>query len=127
MSIIRSGPIPRMFKLPKALSQVVGVQLNNNGEITQSVPRNINNLRKWYEDVLKSLPKNAIIINSTTSPVWPNPAFIFKKATWAFVDLFFLLSNLTMTSGFEEYGKAYKTKSININYMVTDIDKKEPL
>jgi len=88
-----------MFKLPKALSQVVGVQLGNSGELTTALPKNINNLKKWYDQVLKSLPKQAILINSTTSPVWPYPAYIFKKATWAVIDLFFFLPNLTMTSG----------------------------
>jgi hypothetical protein len=34
--------------MPKALSQLVGVQLNNNGEVTQTAPKNINNLKKWY-------------------------------------------------------------------------------
>jgi hypothetical protein len=56
-AIIRSGPIPRMFKLPKALSQVVGLQLSNSGDLTAAHPKNINNLKKWYDEVLKSLPK----------------------------------------------------------------------
>jgi hypothetical protein len=30
-----------------------------------------------------------------------------------------------MTSGFEELGKAYKTKTLNISYMVADMDKKK--
>ncbi len=37
-----------MYKMPKALSQLVGVQLNNNGEVAQTTPKNINNLKKWY-------------------------------------------------------------------------------
>lgn len=37
-----------MFKMPKALSHIVGFNLNNNGEVTQTPPKNINNLKKWY-------------------------------------------------------------------------------
>lgn len=48
ISVIRSGAIPRMFKMPKALSHIVGFNLNNNGEVTQTPPKNINNLKKWY-------------------------------------------------------------------------------
>jgi hypothetical protein len=113
-----------MYKMPKALSQLVGMQLNNNGEVTQTAPKNITNLKKWYEDVMKSLPKNAISIHSTTSPVWPYLTFIFKKAIWAVVDLLFFLPGLTITSGLEQSGRAYKTKTVNINYMITDTDKK---
>jgi hypothetical protein len=48
---------------------------------------------------MKTLPKGAVMINSTSSPVWPYPAFVFKKATWAVVDLFFFLADLPMTAG----------------------------
>lgn len=30
-----------------------------------------------------------------------------------------------MTSGLEQVGRAYKTKSLNINYMIADTDKKD--
>lgn len=48
ISILKSGPIPRMFKMPKALSQIVGHLLNNSGEVSQVPPKNINHLKKWY-------------------------------------------------------------------------------
>lgn len=32
-----------------------------------------------------------------------------------------------MTSGYECIGRAYKTKTININYMIPDIDKKDAM
>ena len=76
---------------------------------------------------MKSLPRNSFLIHSTTSPVWPFLAYIFKKATWPVVDLLFLLPGLVMTSGLEENGRAYKTKSININYIIADVDKKDAL
>jgi len=48
VSVIRSGPIIRSFKMPKALSQIVGTYLSNSGEISQTSPKNINNMKKWY-------------------------------------------------------------------------------
>lgn len=75
--------------------------------------------------MLKSLPKGTILLNSTTSPIWPYLPFIFKKATWAVIDLFFLLPHLTITSGYEYLGKTYKSKSININYLPADPDRKD--
>lgn len=76
---------------------------------------------------MKSLPKQSLIVHSTTSPVWPYLTFIFKRAIWAVVDLLFLLPGLTMTSGLEQSGRAYKTKSLNINYLVADTDKKDAM
>lgn len=32
-----------------------------------------------------------------------------------------------MTSGLEQSGRAYKTKSLNINYLVADTDKKDAM
>ena len=83
-------------------------------------PVNINALRKWYEDFLKALPKGSILIHSTTSPVWPYLSYLFKKATWAIIDLFYFLPALVMTSGLEHSGRAYKTKSLGLNYLPPD-------
>lgn len=85
--------------MPKALGQIVGVHLSSNGEISQSMPKNINNMKKWYEESTRILPIGSIVINSTTSPVWPNLAYIFKQASWAVIDLLFLMPSLVMTSG----------------------------
>ena len=125
VSIIKSGPIPRMYKIPKAMAQIVGLNLKNNGETSQIVPKNINHLKTWYEDMIKLLPKNAITIQSTTSPVWPYLSYILKKAVWPVIDLYLFLPHLTMTSGLEEFGRAYKTKSMNINYMVYEKDRQQ--
>lgn len=56
-------------------------------------------MKKWYEESNKALPIGAIVVNSTTSPVWPNIAYVFKQATWTVIDLLFLMPNLVMTSG----------------------------
>lgn len=54
------------------------------------------------------------MIQSTSSHAWPYPAFIFKKATWAFIDLIFFLPEVPMTFIGEHDGKAYRTKTTSI-------------
>ena len=80
-------------------------------------------MKKWYEESNKALPIGAIVVNSTTSPVWPNIAYVFKQATWTVIDLLFLMPNLVMTSGSQLQGKAYKSKAIDINYLPADPDR----
>ncbi len=60
------------------------------------------------------LPKNSILIQSTTNHIYPYPALIFKKATWAFIDLFFFLPEIPMTFSKEYLGRAYRTKALNM-------------
>ena len=49
VSVIRSGPIPRSYKMPKALAQIMGVNLSTTGEVTSMQPKHANSLKKWYE------------------------------------------------------------------------------
>lgn len=111
--------IPRLFKMPKAVSQVVGLNLNENGNVSKIAPKNMNSLKKWYEEIKKHEPKNAIVVQSTSSHVWPYPAFMFKKATWAFVDLIFFLPEVPMTFIGEQDGKAYRSKATSMFFDVT--------
>lgn len=83
--------------MTKAVSQLMGLNLQENGSIDQIPPKNMLSLKIWYEEQLKSLPKNAIMAQSTSSHAWPYPAFLFKKATWAFIDLIFFLPEIPMT------------------------------
>lgn len=49
VSIINSGPIPRMFKLPMGISLVFGQQLHKDGRVSKVEPRSLNGLKKWYQ------------------------------------------------------------------------------
>jgi hypothetical protein len=49
VSVIRSGPIPRSYKMPKALAQIMGINLSTTGEVTSMQPKHVNSLKKWYE------------------------------------------------------------------------------
>jgi hypothetical protein len=111
--------------MTKALSQLVGVNLSTTGELSHIQPKHVNHLKKWYEETMKMLPKGTILIHSTTSPVWPYLSYVFKQATWAVIDLFYLMPMLVMTTGSELLGRAYKSKSININYLPAEADKGE--
>ena len=53
------------------------------------------------------------MIQSTTTHVYPYPSFIFKKATWAVIDLFFFLPEIPMTFTKEYQGRVYRTKALN--------------
>ena len=83
--------------MPKALSRIVGYSLHESGSLKEAPEKSLLSLKKWYEQIKKLMPKNSIIIQSTTSHVWPNPAYLFKQATWAFVDLFYFLPEIPMT------------------------------
>ena len=60
------------------------------------------------------MPTGAIVIQSTTYHTWPYPALLYKKGTWAALDLLFFLPNNTITFIGEIEGKASKVKSANI-------------
>jgi hypothetical protein len=74
----------------------------------------MSSLKRWYEEVKSTFPKNAILIQSTTSHTWPYPAYIFRRATWAMIDLFFFLPEIPMTFVGEHDGKAFRTKSTSM-------------
>lgn len=54
--VIHSGLIPRIYKMTKAVAQIVGVGLHENGAIGKVEPKNVVSLKKWYEEVHKFLP-----------------------------------------------------------------------
>jgi hypothetical protein len=103
-----------LFRLPKALSQIVGIHLHENGSLSEKEKKPLTKLAKWYEETKRILPKNSILIQSTTNHIYPYPALIFKKATWAFIDLFFFLPEIPMTFSKEYLGRAYRTKALNM-------------
>lgn len=81
------------------MAQVRGVRLSNSGQVSETEPKHVLNLKKWYEETTKQLPKGAILIHSTTSPIWPYLPFIYKQASWAVIDLYLLMPYLTITTG----------------------------
>ena len=49
VNVIQSGPIPRIFKMVKALAQIMGLGLHENGNISTIKPKNVSALKRWYE------------------------------------------------------------------------------
>ena len=47
--VIHSGLIPRVYKMTKAVAQIVGIGLHENGTIGKIEPKNVTLLKKWYE------------------------------------------------------------------------------
>lgn len=43
------------------------------------------------------MPEGSFVVQSTTYHTWPYPALLYKKGTWAAVDLFFMLNDIPMT------------------------------
>ena len=49
LGVIMSGPIPRLFQMPKALSQTFGIHLHDDGSMTKCSNKQIIHLIKWYQ------------------------------------------------------------------------------
>jgi len=113
-NIVKSGPIPRMFDLPIALSTLFGKKLRRDGNIVNCEKTNVNVFRNWYENIKKYMPKGSLLIQSTTSHIWPYPVLLYKRATWPIIDLFFLLPDIPMTFIGENEGEAFRAKTTNI-------------
>ena len=113
-NIVKSGPIPRMFDLPIALSTLFGKKLKRDGNIVTCEKTDVNVFRNWYENIKKFMPKGSILIQSTTSHIWPYPVLLYKRATWPIIDLFFLLPDIPMTFIGENEGEAVRMKTTNI-------------
>lgn len=113
-NIVKSGPIPRMFDLPIALSTLYGKRLRRDGNIVPCEKTNMNIFQSWYENIKKYMPKGSILIQSTTSNIWPYPVTLYKRAALPIVDLFFLLPDIPMTFIGENDGETARIKAANI-------------
>jgi starch synthase len=76
--------------------------------------KNITTIRKWLEMIPRDYPRGSIIIQSLTYHSWPYPALIFKRGTWAAIDLFFTIMDIPMTFLGETEGDVFREKSTHI-------------
>lgn len=123
LNIIKSGPVPRVYSLPYALSSIFGIKLHPDGAITQCEKKNANVFRSWYENMRKNQPLGSLVVQSTTSHSWPYPALLYKRGTWAAIDLIFFFPDIPMTFIGEQDGHAFRTKTTNIFTKVVVKDK----
>lgn len=54
------------------------------------------------------VPEGSILIQSSTAHSWPYPAFLYGKASWAAVDILFLLPDIPITFNSEVTGEIYR-------------------
>lgn len=112
ISLMRSGIIPRLYKIPPAVSAIYGQHLHRDGNISSCEKLSINSLRSWYEGARKLWPSGAIVIQSSTSHVWPYPAFLFKKGAWSYIDLLFFLPDIPITFMAEMDGHGFRCRTL---------------
>ena len=112
-SIINSGPIPRLFKIPPAVTAIYGKHLHRDGMIAPCEVLNVNSLRSWYESYKKKMPTGAILIQSTSDHSWPYPAYLCQKSVWSFIDLFFFMPDIPMTFMGEVDGHIYRCRTMS--------------
>lgn len=112
LCLIKSGVVPRLYKIPPAMATVYGKRLGKDGSIVQSEVFSINAIRTWYEELTKTFPQGAIVIQSTTSHSWPYPAYLFRRGTWSFIDLMFFFPHIPMTFMGETSGHAYRCNTV---------------
>jgi hypothetical protein len=106
--LARSAIIPRMFKLPIAISSLLGKKLHRDGRVTDCEKENVLALKKWYENGRLFLPEGSIIMQSSSAHNWPYPAYMYGKATWAAVDILYFMPDIPITFMGEIDGEIYR-------------------
>jgi hypothetical protein len=101
-----------MNKMTPAAATIFGKRICKDGSICDNEALTVSSLRTWYEEIRKSLPSGAIVIQSTTSHSWPTPALLFKRGTWSFIDLMFFLPHIPMTFMNEIFGHAFRCPTV---------------
>lgn len=110
--LARSGVIPRLFKLPVALSALMGKRLHNDGRLEACEKQTVVGIKQWYEDSRRFLPDGTILMQSSTSHTLPLPAYLYGQATWAAVDTLFFMPDLPITFMGELEGEVYKVGEV---------------
>ena len=65
--LARSGIIPRLYKMPQAISSIFGKKLYKDGRVTPCEKDNVLALKKWYESNRALLPEGSILLQSSTA------------------------------------------------------------
>ena len=106
--LTRSGVVPRLFKLPQTISGLFGKRLHKDGRITKCQRDNVLTMKKFHTESHQFLPEGSILIQSSTTNVWPYPAYLYGKATWAAVDILHFMPDIPMTFMNEIDGEIFR-------------------
>lgn len=121
--LAKSGIVPRMYTLPRALSSVFGRRIHRNGYIENCKPEPVSIIKDWLEENNEFLPEGALTIQSSCGQVWPYPALLYGRGNWSAIDLLFSLTDIPMTFMDEIEGEAYRVKITNV-YSSKDLPKR---
>ena len=103
----RSGIIPRLYKLPMAISSLFGKRLYKDGRIQKCTPENVVAIKKWYDETRRFLPDGTILLQSSTSHSLPYPAHLYGRGTWAAIDILYFMPDIPITFMGEIDGEVY--------------------
>lgn len=112
--LAKSGVIPRMYTLPRALSAVFGRRIHRNGYIELCKPSSVSIFKDWLTENYQLLPEGSVVIQSSCGQVWPYPALLYGRGNWSAVDLLFSLPDVPMTFMEEINGEAYRVQVTNV-------------
>mmetsp|Transcript_5356 Transcript_5356/g.8270 ORF Transcript_5356/g.8270 Transcript_5356/m.8270 type:complete len:342 (-) Transcript_5356:3012-4037(-) len=106
--LARSGVIPRLYRLPMAISTLFGKRLNRDGQVEACEKGDVVELKRWYDDSHKFLPDGTVLLQSSTAHSLPYPAYLYGKGTWAAIDILFFMPDVPITFMGEIDGDIYK-------------------
>ena len=112
--LAKSGVVPRMYTLPRALSAVFGRRIHRNGYIELCKPSPVSIFKEWLTENYQLLPEGSLVIQSSCGQVWPYPALLYGRGNWSAVDLLFSLPDVPMTFMDEINGEAYRVQITNV-------------
>jgi len=111
----RSGIIPRMFKLPQAISSVFGKRLFKDGRVIQGEKESVKAINDWFEKSKRQfLPEGSILVQSSSAHQWPYPAYLYGKGTWAAVDILYFMPDVPITFMGEIDGEVYRIENTQV-------------
>ena len=106
--LARSGVIPRLYKLPVAISSLFGKKLHRNGKVEECKKDSVVAIKQWHDETKKFLPEGTILMQSSTAHSLPYPAYLYGKGTWAAIDILFFMPDIPITFMKELEGEVYK-------------------
>jgi hypothetical protein len=122
LMLARSGVVPKMYSLPRALSSVFGRKIHRNGDIELCKPAPVTIIKEYLSDNYRFLPEGSVLIQSSCGQIWPYPALLYGRGNWSAVDLLFSLPDVPMTFMEEINGEAYRVQITNV-YQQKEIPK----
>jgi len=106
--LARSGIIPRLYKLPIAISSLFGKNVHKDGRVEACSKDSVVAIKKWHDETNRFLPNGTILMQSSTAHSLPYPAYLYGKGTWAAIDILFFMPDIPITFMGELDGQVYK-------------------